>query len=180
MQDLIYDVAVSADGFICGADGDVALFPQEGAVVEDYLVRLRSYAVALMGRRTYEFGYAHGLSPGRNPYPWMRSAVVSATLHLPGDAEVEVWRPDGLAQRVAALKHEAPGPVYLCGGGILAGSLLAQGLIDRLRLKRAPVLYGAGVPLFGPGAGPLAPSLAAQVVHGDGVVFQDLRLGVAA
>lgn len=179
MQDLIYDVAVSADGFICGADGDVSLFPHEGAVVEDYLSRLRGYAVALMGRRTYEFGYAHGLVPGANPYPWMRSVVVSATLELP-DAEVEVWRPDGLAERVAELKREAPGPVYLCGGGVLAGSLLARALIDRLRLKRAPVLYGAGVPLFGPGAGPAAPRLTDQAVHEGGVVFQDLRLDRAA
>ena len=47
MPSILYDVAVSADGFISGAGGDVSDFPHEGPVVEDYLDRLKGY-----GRQT--------------------------------------------------------------------------------------------------------------------------------
>ncbi|MEO0912848.1 MAG: deaminase, partial [Pseudomonadota bacterium] len=97
MQPVIYDVAVSADGFICGADGDISLFPHEGAVVEDYRARLAGYAHCLMGRATYEFGYAYGLEPGANPYPWMEATVFSRSLDLPETAEVRLVREDALA-----------------------------------------------------------------------------------
>ena len=117
MHPIIYDVAVSADGFISGPNADVSAFPHTGPIVADYTDRLAGYAVALMGRATYEFGYAYGLTPGANPYPHMRSIVVSQTLDLPSDAEVEVWRDlSGLSD----LRRTAPGPIYLCGGGVLA------------------------------------------------------------
>lgn len=35
MHPIIYDVAGSIDGFICGPGGDISQFAQEGAVVED-------------------------------------------------------------------------------------------------------------------------------------------------
>jgi dihydrofolate reductase len=134
MQPIIYDVAVSADGFIAGASGDVSLFSHTGEVVDDYTARLQTYATVLMGRATYEFGYAFGLEPGRNPYPWAQSLVISKTIELPADAQVEqVTDP---LPRIERLRAEAPGPIYLCGGGILAGMLLRAGQITQLRLKR--------------------------------------------
>ena len=172
MQPIIYDVAVSADGFIAGPGGAVDGFPHEGAIVADYRDRLSGYAVALMGRLTYEFGYRYGLRPGDNPYPHMRSIVVSAGLTLPGDAAPEIWR-DLDAGRLDRLRREAPGPIYLCGGGRLAAALLALGAIDRIRLKRAPILLGGGTPLFdGPGPRP-ALHLLDERNHGGGLLFQD-------
>ncbi|WP_179381183.1 dihydrofolate reductase family protein [Jannaschia marina] len=147
MHPIIYDVAVSLDGYIAGPAGDISRFAHDGPVVDDYRARLAGYTMALMGRETYTFGYRFGLSAGENPYPHMRSIVVSETLDLPDAAAVEqVFRatPDVLRR----LKAEAPGPIYLCGGGRFAGALLAAGMIDRLVLKRAPVLLGGGTPLF--------------------------------
>ena len=91
MHPIIYDVAVSADGFIAGPSADVSAFPHTGPIVDDYLTRLATYSTALMGRATYEFGLAHGLPPGANPYPHMCTIVVSSTLTQPGDA-IEIWR----------------------------------------------------------------------------------------
>jgi dihydrofolate reductase len=175
MQPIIYDVAVSADGFIAGPQGAVEAFPHDGAIVADYRARLAGYAVALMGRHTYEFGYRFGLPPGANPYPHMRAVVVSAGMVLPDGAEVEVWR-DLAPARLDRLRREAPGPIYLCGGGGLASALLALGAIDRIRLKRAPILLGGGTPLFA-GEGP-RPRLALteEVVHGGGLVYQDFAV----
>ncbi|WP_375573832.1 dihydrofolate reductase family protein [Ahrensia marina] len=179
MQPLVYDVAVSIDGFIAGpvvgGHPDVSRFPHEGSIVDDYQARLSTYAVALMGRATYEFGYAFGLPPGGNPYPSMRSVVISESIDLPADADVSVIRDNAIAA-VRTLKAEATGALYLCGGGVLAGSLLAARLIDRLRLKRAPTVLGSGVPLFsGIGDAPML-KLLEEKAHDNGTLFQEFAV----
>ena len=75
MQPIIYDVAVSIDGYICGPGGGISKFAQEGAVVEEYTARLATYAIAIMGRATHEFGYRFGMEPGQNPYAHMDTIV---------------------------------------------------------------------------------------------------------
>lgn len=172
MQPIIYDVAVSADGFIAGPQGAVEAFPHDGAIVADYRARLAGYAVTLMGRRTYEFGYGYGLPPGANPYPHMRAVVVSSELAVPDGAQVEVWR-DLAPARLERLRREAPGPIYLCGGGHLASALLGLGAIDRIRLKRAPILLGGGTPLFAEDGARPRLALSEEMVHGDGLIYQD-------
>lgn len=142
MQPLYYDVAVSADGYICGVNEDISRFPQSGPIVDAYLARLTSYAVAVMGAATYQFGLNVGLPAGANPYPMMRSVVCSKHMQFPQNAEISVIR-DRSVEAVAKLRRDCDGPIYLCGGGQLAGSLLSAGLITALRLKRAPILLGA-------------------------------------
>lgn len=168
MQPIIYDVAVSVDGFIAGPNSDVSAFPHQGAIVDDYLARLATYSTALMGRHTYEFGLKHGLALGANPYPGMRCIIVSSTLTLPGDS-VEVWRDLSGLKR---LRRTAPGPIYLCGGGVLASAIAGAGQLTQLTLKRAPVVLGAGTPLFAglEQAHPL--SLMALKDYGEGSLLQ--------
>jgi hypothetical protein len=36
-----------------------------------FSARLENYAIAIMGRATYEFGYRFGMQPGQNHYPQM-------------------------------------------------------------------------------------------------------------
>ena len=148
MHPIIYDVAVSLDGYISGADGDVSKFAHEGPVVDDYMRRLTGYATAIMGRATYEFGFRFGLEPGQNPYPNMMTVVLSTSFQTPKNSSVSVW-PSSDAEQIRTLKKTSPGPIYLCGGGALAGWMLGEGLIDRVILKRAPCIYGDGVSLFG-------------------------------
>ena len=166
MQPIVYDVAVSADGFICGPGADVSRFPHDGPMVDDYRARLAGYGTVLMGRATYAFGLAAGLPPGANPYPGAESYVVSTTLAPPG-GEIGLLRD---LDAVAALKAAATRPIYLCGGGTLAAALKDRGLIDEVVLKRAPVLLGGGVPLWSGGATPSR--LLEHRDHGDGRVVQ--------
>lgn len=173
MQPIIYDVAVSADGFIAGMNADVSAFPHTGPIVTDYANRLSGYRVALMGRATYEFGYQYGLEPGRNPYPHMRSIVVSSNLSLPETAEVEVWRD---FTKLTDLRRTAPGPIYLCGGGRLAASLVKAGQLSELRLKRAPVVLGGGTPLFSDLDAPLAIHPIGQTDYGNNLLLQTFRI----
>lgn len=170
MQPIIYDVAVSADGFIAGPNSGVSAFPHHGPVVDDYLARLAAYSTALMGRATYEFGLAHGLPPGANPYPHMRTIVVSTTLTPPGD-NIEVWRDlSGLSN----LRKTANGPIYLCGGGHLANAIAASGHLTHLNLKRAPVILGSGTKLFAH-TPPTPLILQNQTDYGEGLLFQSYR-----
>lgn len=172
MQPIIYDVAVSADGFIAGPNSDVSAFPHTGPIVADYLSRLATYSTVLMGRATYEFGLKHGLPLGANPYPHMRCIVVSSTLSLPDDT-VEIWRN---LNALADLCATSPGPIYLCGGGHLASAVAASGHLTHLSLKRAPVLLGSGVKLFADKV-PLHPlTLQTQTDYGEGLLHQNYRL----
>ncbi len=175
MQELIYDVAVSVDGFIAGENGDIAGFAQSGPVVDDYFARLAGYATALMGRATYEFGYRFGLEPGASPYPHMQVVVASSSLDLPEGTKVTVSR-EAVTALVPALKRAAQGPVYLVGGGGFAGACLRAGLIDRLRLKRAPILLGRGTPLFDRMARSPDMRLSESRDYGGGYLFQEFEL----
>lgn len=172
MQPIIYDVAVSADGFIAGPNSDVSAFPHQGAIVDDYLARLATYSTALMGRLTYEFGLNQGLALGANPYPAMRCIVVSSTLSLPGN-NVEVWRD---LSGLQSLRETAPGPIYLCGGGVLASAIAAAGHLTHLTLKRAPVVLGAGTPLFAGLEQAHRLRLLEQTDYGEGSLLQSSRV----
>lgn len=175
MQPLIYDVAVSADGFISGPNADVSRFPFEGPVVDDYRARLATYGTAIMGRATYEFGYGFGMEPGANPYDPMDCHVLSNSLVLPGDA-VTITPRDSAQDLFERLKQEATAPLYLCGGGAVAGWALANGLIDEIRLKRAPILLGTGTPLFASVSFSPDTRLIDTKVYGDGIIYQAFRL----
>tara|TARA_Y100001937_G_scaffold1217_2_gene1456 strand:+ start:25837 stop:26376 length:540 start_codon:yes stop_codon:yes gene_type:complete len=173
LKEIVYHVAVSLDGFIAGPGGDVAGFPHTGPHVQEYLDALGGYDMAIMGRRTYEFGYAYGLKPGANPYPLMETYVFSASLELPGPQQCEIHciRDDFLAQ-AKKLKQGSGGPIYLCGGGTFAGTLMENELVDRLILKFCPVSFGAGIPLWRAGKWePVQWSLLSSKAYENGVLL---------
>ncbi|MXW18105.1 MAG: hypothetical protein F4Z83_11255 [Gemmatimonadetes bacterium] len=59
-----------------------------------------------------------------------------------------------LATLMEVLAGRGVGSVLCEGGGVLAASLLAEGLVDRLFLFVAPVVVGeGGVPAFPPASG---------------------------
>lgn len=147
MRRIIYDVAVSLDGFIAGPDGDISAFPKEGDHLQPYLDRLASYQTVIMGRGTYEFGYRYGLKPGARAYPHMDHYIFSRGISLPDDCDVTVVREDWIAE-LSALRASGQGDIYLCGGGVFAGFVVTHGFLDLLRLKIAPVAIGTGIRLF--------------------------------
>jgi dihydrofolate reductase len=148
MRKIIYDVAASLDGYICDLNGDPTALPQTGGLVDYYRQRLASYETVIMGRKTYEYGYAFGIQPGQRGYAHMDHHIFSKSIVLPQDRDVAVIR-DNWEEAVRALKQKDGGDIYLCGGGEFAGFLAERNLIDILRIKQAPLVYGSGMPLFG-------------------------------
>lgn len=157
MRELVYYVAVSLDGFIAGPQGEFDAFLIEGdhmdAINDRYGDTIPTDAAAALGIRqertefdTVLMGwntYAIGGVP--SPYRHLRQIVFSRTRTAEGEnLQVTAEDPRAVVQR---LKQEEGGAIWLCGGGELAATLAEE--IDRLVLKRQPLLFGDGIPLFG-------------------------------
>jgi dihydrofolate reductase len=105
----------------------------------------------LLGRTTYE-GFAEAW-PQRDgdfadKFNTMPKYVVSSTLRDPEWTNSTVIDGD-LATAIADIKARHDGDIVVHGSPRLAQGLLAQGLVDELRLMVFPTLLGAGRRLFG-------------------------------
>jgi len=168
LRKLSYYVATTADGFIAREDGGLDCFPGEGRHIPDYLASLESFGAVVMGRRTYQVGLDMGVT---NPYPALRTYVVSRSLEASPDPAVTLVSGDPAAL-VRSLKQEPGKPIYLCGGAHLATQLLRQGLVDEVVVKLNPLLLGTGIPLVAAIPEPVRLRLRDTRVYEDsGVVF---------
>lgn len=147
MRELVYDVAISIDGFIGRSDGNCEDFISDGPHVEDYRARLGTYDTVVMGRKTYEFGYQYGLTPGSRAYPHMEHFIFSSTLRFEHDHQLSIVSA-GAAEVIRDLKRQYGSEIYLCGGSIFAGFAFHEQLIDRLILKVNPIVIGEGLRMF--------------------------------
>lgn len=170
MRKLKYYIASTIDGFIAHEDGSFDGFLMTGEHVSDYLAALEKFDAVLMGRKTYEVGVKEGLT---SPYPQMQQFLISRTLQTSPDEAVTLVS-EGLTELVKTLKSESGKDIYLCGGGNLGATLLAEKLIDEIILKVNPVVFGHGIPLFS-GSPQVLPTLPLQLknhkVYKNGLVL---------
>ena len=165
-------MGTTLDNFICQEDRSIAGFLADGDHIPDYLESLKNYDTVLMGKATYEFGYGFGLKPGMAPYPNMKNYVFSKSITIddPLDDQLTIVRDDSVSF-INHLKNTKGTPIYLCGGGIFASSLLDNNLIDVLIVKLNPVLLGRGIRLFERSSRPVDLSLTDTKVYNSGVVL---------
>ncbi len=148
MRKIVYYIASSIDGFIAGPGDNIREFVQSGDGVERYMSDLQTFDTVIMGRRTYEFGYQYGLQPGQPAYPHMDHYIFSNSLSFKDPHErVNVCSLE--LETVRRLKEKKGSDIYLCGGGVFAGWLLDNQMIDILRIKLNPFIQGDGISLFG-------------------------------
>lgn len=141
-----YNVAASLDGYIAGPDGGYEWIPDDPAV--DFAAIFARVDTVLLGRHSHALVRHTGAAPWA---PGARVFVFSRTLRPEEHPEVTVVADDA-AGTVAALRAEAgDGEIWLFGGGVLFGSLLAAGQVDAVEVTVVPVLLGGGVPLLPPG-----------------------------
>ncbi|KRF09486.1 riboflavin biosynthesis protein RibD [Arthrobacter sp. Soil782] len=159
MRNLVYYVAVSVDGYIADPTGGFDAFLVEGdhasVVFGEYADALPAHAHAalkikppntrfdtvIMGWNTLTPALDSGIT---SPYPHLRQVVAS---RHPRDVDHAITLTDAPLATVRSLKQEDGLDIWLCGGGELAGALLSE--IDHLVLKRNPVIFGSGIPMFG-------------------------------
>ena len=173
MRKLIYHVAMTADGFIAHEDHTIDGFVPVGEHVTDFLHSLRNdYDIALMGRRTYEFGFQFGVT---DPYPWMKQYFFSRTIVRSPDSNVELVS-ENVVDFVRELKIGTGKNIYLCGGANVAAALFSERLIDEVILKLNPVLFGSGIPLFSRTIKQTDLELSNSKIYANGVVFLQYRV----
>jgi dihydrofolate reductase len=134
----------------------------------------------LLGRRTYE-GFAESW-PGRegefaDRFNSMPKYVMSSTLRDPQWTNTTVLDGD-LVDAVTRLREGPGGDVVVHGSAQLVQGLLANDLVDELRLMVFPVVLGAGKRLFGPTDDKKPLRLTDSKVVGDGVaimVYEPVR-----
>ena len=131
----------------------------------------------LLGRTTYQM-FAPAWStrtveddPGAPFFNDTRKYVVSSTLT---DAEAD-WNNTELlggydAGRIAKLKGEVEGDLYVSGSATLVRALLADGLVDELHLYVYPVTVSEGIRLFREGDPGLPLALLGAETMSNGVV----------
>ena len=155
MRTVTYGGAVSLDGFLAGVDGAIDWLHFSKDVQQAMSDYWKDVDTILMGRKTYEVAAAQGRADGKKPKKAkprtgkeaMRSYVFSRTLQAIDDPGVELVASDAV-EFVRALKRRPGKGICLMGGGELATSLLAAGLVDQIGLNIHPILLGSGIPTF--------------------------------
>ena len=127
----------------------------------------------LLGRKTYE-GFADAW-PQRDgefadKFNTMPKYVVSSTLRDPEWTNTTVLDGD-LAAAVGRVRDAHDGMVVVHGSAQLAQSLLAEDLVDELRLMVFPVVLGTGKRLWGETDDKKALTLTDSKIVGDGVAI---------
>lgn len=153
MRTITYGGAVSLDGFLAGADGEIDWLHFSKDVQEVMTSYWKDVDTILMGRKTYAVAAGEGrtskkkASRRRQAKPAMRTYVFSRTLKELDDAGVELVTEDAV-EFVRKLKSGPGKGICLMGGGELAQALLGAGLVDEIGLNIHPILLGAGIPTF--------------------------------
>lgn len=130
------------------------------------------FDTVVMGWNTYAVGLPVGMT---SPYQHLQQVVFSRTrteADIPGEHPNLTLTSEDPVEVVRRLKSGPGNSIWLCGGGTLATRL--SGEIDRLVLKRNPLLFGDGIPLFAPGAyQPSAFDEVSTTAFGSGVVVSE-------
>src|SRR5436190_22775912 len=131
--------------------------------------------VQLLGRVTYE-GFAAAWPSREGPFAEKLNNdpkyVVSTTLKDPQWNNTTVIDGD-VPGEIAKLKERTEGSILVAGSGTLVGTLLANDLVDELRLMVFPTVLGRGRRLFPDGVDRRQFTLAeSRLVGKDGVMVQ--------
>ncbi|WP_412742071.1 dihydrofolate reductase family protein [Krasilnikovia sp. MM14-A1004] len=174
MAKVVADISMSVDGFVTGPDVDLAhglgrggealhtwAFQGDRVDAEVLAEAVDNTGVIVMGRRLFDivdspYGWNDEVGYGADAVGQQPVLVVTRT---PPDevrlADRVTFVVDGVGSAVSkasALAEERD--VVVMGGAAVIRGCLDAGLLDELRLHVAPVLLGAGTPLFDGGVVP--------------------------
>jgi dihydrofolate reductase len=172
MTKVVADISMSLDGFVTGPDPDLAHGLGHGgealhtwaidsddevdaAVLRD---ATQGTGAVVMGRRLFdivdgphgwndEMGY--GARHATNPSFFVVTHAAPDNVRLDLDL---TFVTDGLGPAIEAARAAAgERDVVVMGGGDVVRQCVEAGLVEELRIHLAPIVLGAGTPLFGGG-----------------------------
>jgi dihydrofolate reductase len=131
----------------------------------------------LMGRVLYEewAAYWPQQDPEENPVAaqmnGVRKYVVSTTLQEPLKWQNSTLIGDNVAEEISRLKEQPGKDISISGSPTLVRSLLAEDLLDELRLMVHPIVVGSGKRLFEDGSDQKALQLGDSKTFSTGVLY---------
>ena len=151
-------IATSADGYIAKIDGSVDWLHTAGNPKADmgdnldmgFVRFFNSVDCLIMGRKSMEVISNMNLTPEQWPYGDTPIIVLSKTLKGPPAnlmGKVEMYAGE-LPDLIKKLEHTGYQHAYIDGGATIT-SFINLKYIDEMIITRAPILLGAGIPLFG-------------------------------
>lgn len=172
--EIIYYVACSLDGFIATEDGGVKWLEAFQRSGEDHGAGELQASVdaLLLGSKTYEFALKFGSWPSPNTPSWVFTHRKLKKLHPSITLTSRTPR-----QVVELLKGRGLKRAWLMGGGKLATSFRAEGLISSYILIVMPIMLGRGVPVFAPGGSRQSLALESAKPFKSGIVQLNYKNG---
>ena len=119
------------------------------------LDQLRSASCLMFGGTTYDGMAAYWPTATGEVAAWMnrlKKYVFTSRAAVPAWPNASIVHGDAV-EGIRRLKRDGSGDGYIFGSARLSAPLLDAGLFDELRLLVAPVVLGAGTPMFAGGAG---------------------------
>lgn len=148
MSRLFWQNMITLDGFFEGPNHELDWH----VIDEDFDAygreMLSSIEGFVLGRATYELFASHWPTSQQGEAPLLNALpkyVVSRTLEHADWNNTTILRS---VEDVARVKREAKRDLALFGSGELGSALMRAGLIDEFRVMVAPVVLGAGRPMF--------------------------------
>ena len=176
MRTVTYGAACSLDGFIAPSDGSMDWLHFSRDVQESMATYWASIDTMLMGRTTWAVaGGPGGGGGGGGGTKGITTYIFSRTLDHVGHG-AQLVREDA-GEFVRRLKEQPGKGICVMGGGELAQSLFAAGVIDEVGLNVHPILLGSGVPFFRDAGRRISLVLAESKVIDGGCVLSTYRVG---
>ncbi len=145
---VVYYVAASLDGFIATPEGGLdwlTCYDKDPEVAQDFPAFEQTVDSLVMGSKTCEFLLKHGTWPHPGKPCWV---LTSRT--LPALSPDILFTQATARQILEEAAQRGCRRLWLVGGGAVAGTFQRDGLINEYRITYAPIILGAGIPLFSP------------------------------
>ena len=152
MRVVTYGAACSLDGYIAAADGSIDWLHFSNDVQQSVRDYWATVDTVLMGRKTWSVAVGMAAESGGDPatvtgMSKLPTYVFSRTLSGLSAPGVHLVSTDA-GEFVRDLKRQPGKGICVMGGGELAQSLFAAGVIDEVGLNIHPVILGSGIPFF--------------------------------
>lgn len=164
MRRIRYQVAMSLDGYIAGANEEVDWIVTDPEI--DFGALYKQFDTALIGRKTFEYMNRAGAAT----LPGMKMYVFSKKLRQSDYPGISVIA-DNAEQVARELRDQQGKDIWLFGGGSLFQSLLNADLVDCVEVAVMPAIVGGGIPFVETPAASRKLTLVSHKVYKSGIVM---------
>lgn len=148
MRNVSLFIAMSLDGYIAGADGNVDWLQGQESGRDDmtsYYEFSKTIDTVVMGWNTY-YQVSAELSPEKWMYDDLKSYVITHR-EIPDKENIRFVNED-VSTLVKSLTKGTGKDIWICGGASIIQPLIRDNLIDLYYISIIPVILGNGIRLF--------------------------------